>query len=115
MHFDAYEKVPKSEFFIFILFFLQFKVNYNLGCYNILTFYAQFLCVQPNSVWTLYVFAVHLRETASSKVRLQYFMPFSPAEAHPQFAAPVKILGGAPLAQLRENNLEGYLYSQWSF
>ena len=38
------------------------------------------------------------RETASSKVRLQYFMQFSPAEAHPQFAAPVKFLGGAPLA-----------------
>ena len=66
------------------------------------------------------IFALHMRETASSKVRLQYFMPFSPAEAHPQFAAPVKILGGAPLAQLRESNLEGYSWylfklSQWSF
>ena len=50
------------------------------------------------------IFAVHMRETASSKVRLQYFMQFSLAEAHPQFAAPIKILGGAPLAQLRESS-----------
>ena len=50
------------------------------------------------------IFAVHMRETASSKVRLQYFMQFSPAEAHPQFAAPIKFLGGAPLARLRENS-----------
>ena len=35
MHFDGYEKEPKSDFFF--SFFLQFKVNYNLGCYNILT------------------------------------------------------------------------------
>ena len=38
-------------------------------------------------------------------------MPFSPAEAHPQFAAPVKILGGAPLAQLRERGTHGICLS----